>query len=151
MQDSEGSDTSELDDTGDTETVEGEVTEVEVTRVITETVVETVEVEAGSEDDEDIFEEEPEPPLATGSEDDSGPLPPEPEDGPKVTSRGGAPVENSSLEATVSETAVPRRANPTQNSQLEGPILIAVANTEVTNEWLKMCDLVEELRKKRCS
>lgn len=49
--------------------VEGEPVEVEVTRVVTETVIETVEVEAESED-------EPEPPSATGSEDDSGPLPP---------------------------------------------------------------------------
>lgn len=133
--------------------VEGESVEVEVTRVVTETVTETitetVEVEAGS--DEDIVEEEPEPLEATGSEDDSGPLPPEPEDGPKVTSGGGTTDadEVAMVEGNL-ETAVPRRANPTRGSQLNEPILITFSNTENSDEWLKFCELISKIHKKQC-
>ena len=121
-----------------------EAVEVEVTRVVTETVTETVveEVEA---------EEEPAPPSATGSEDDSGPLPPAPDDGPKVTSRGGTTSGADGAETEiVQETAVPRRSNPFDETNTPQTTLVATIFEIDATEWQKLCQLAQATFKKRC-
>jgi hypothetical protein len=120
----------------ETVTVEGET--VEVTRVVTETVVETVEVAPEEEAAE-------EPPSATGSEGDAGPLPPPPDDGPKVAvSRGSTPAADLTL-----ETAVTLRASQT-NSVSTPPTVTSSANIINSTELQKWCQLAAELYKKRC-
>jgi hypothetical protein len=119
----------------ETVTVEGEMTEV--TRVVTETIVETVEINPEEEADE-------EPPSATGSEGDAGPLPPAPEDGPKVVeSRGSTPAAALAL-----ETAVTLRAN--QTSTTTQPTLIVTSTRITPTELQKWCRLAAEVYKKRC-
>ncbi|MEZ4591349.1 MAG: hypothetical protein R3D55_09425 [Chloroflexota bacterium] len=128
-----------------TETVivepEDETVTIEVTRVVTETVIETVEIEAESE--EAAAEAEPEPPLATGSEDDSGPQPPEPENGPKVTARTGT----STVAEVAQVTAVPLRTNQNDANQ---PIAIAFISTLNSHELQKWCNQAGTAHKKRC-
>ncbi|WP_420641702.1 hypothetical protein [Candidatus Leptofilum sp.] len=132
----------------ETVVVEGEAVEVEVTRVVTETVVETVVEEVEEMEEEATGDDLP---SATGSEDDSGPLPPEPDDGPKVTSRTGIPVaEATTLEEAGLETAVPHRAIPENGSSSEEPTSITVASNVTANEWQKLCRLAKKLHKKRC-
>lgn len=133
-----------------TETViiESDPVEVEVTRVVTETVIETVEIE---EESEDTFAEEPEPPSATGSEDDSGPQPSEPDDGPKVTSRGGSPASTVAIAEVSLETAVSHRATLTNSSGFEGELPIMNSTTIDSTELVKWCEIAETMNKKRCS
>lgn len=118
----------------ETVTVEGE--SVEVTRVVTETVV----VETAPEE-----EAEGEPPSATGSEGDAGPLPPPPDDGPKVVEgRGSTPAAD-----LVLETAVTVRGDQTNNNN--APQLAATNNTTIDPiELQKWCQLATEIYKKRC-
>lgn len=122
----------------ETEAIEAEPIEVEVTRVVTETVTETVEVEAEGEADG-------EPPSATGSEDDSGPLPPEPDDGPKVISRNGS----SFSQEVALETAVPLRAN--QNEPASQPTPVTFVSGVDPNMLQKLCHLIEKTFKKKCN
>ncbi len=128
----------------ETEIVEAEddAVEVEVTRVVTETVIETVEVEAESE-------EESEPPLATGSEDDSGPLPPEPDDGPKVTSRVTTPT-SEDTETVALVTAVPPRASQNNTAVVSQPTSVTLTNDLNSNLLQKWCHQAITTRKKRC-
>lgn len=122
-----------------TETVVEEGETVEVTRVVTETVVETVEIETEEETAE-------EPPSATGSEGDAGPLPPTPDDGPKVAeSRGSTPAADLAL-----ETAVTLRSSQPNSSSATQEILTApmVLNPTELQKW---CQLATELYKKRCT
>lgn len=118
----------------ETVTVEGEP--IEVTRVVTETVVETVEVAPEEEAAE-------EPPSATGSEGDAGPLPPPPDDGPKVAeSRGFTPAADLAL-----ETAVALRGNQTNSASVQPAVIIATINPTELQKW---CQLAAEVYKKRC-
>ncbi len=123
----------------ETVTVEGET--VEVTRVVTETVVETIEVEP---EEESIAE----PPSATSSEGDAGPLPPPPDDGPKVAeSRGSTPAADLAL-----ETAVSLRGNQT-NSASTAQAAITTTSPPIIirpTELQKWCNLATEVYKKRC-
>ncbi len=122
-----------------TETVVEEGETVEVTRVVTETVVETVEVEP----EEEAVEE---PPSATGSEGDAGPLPPPPDDGPKVAeSRGSTPVAE-----LVLETAVTLRGRQTSSSPPSQAVLTTTFASLDLIERQKWCNLAAELYKKRC-
>jgi hypothetical protein len=121
-----------------TETVVEEGETVEVTRVVTETVVETIEIEPEEETAE-------EPPSATGSEGDAEPLPPPPDDGPKVAeSRGSTPAADLAL-----ETAVALRTTQPNSSSAAQEILIAQVFLDPT-ELQKWCQLVTKLYKKRC-
>ena len=123
-----------------TETIvtETEPVEVEVTRVVTETVIETVEIET----EEEAVKE---PPSATGSEDDSGPLPPEPNNEPKVVSRSG----NSFANEIILETAVPLRAN--QSQPVEQPTAVSYISSSDPVELQKLCRLFAETFKKQCN
>lgn len=116
--------------------IEGEAVEVEVTRVVTETVIETVEMEG-----------EAEPPSATGSEGDAGPLPPPPDNGPKVANRGG----DTQTDGIALETAVTLRANQNNGSATAQPDIIAAAGTVNAVERQKWCQQFEAIYKKRCS
>jgi len=121
----------------ETVTVEGEP--VEVTRVVTETVVETIEVkpeeEAGGE-----------PPSATGSEGDAGPLPPPPDNGPKIAERrGSTPVADLAL-----ETAVTLRGNQTNNASASQEVITTTSAPIDPTELQKWCRLATEVYKKRC-
>ncbi|MBK7894465.1 MAG: hypothetical protein IPJ90_06180 [Anaerolineaceae bacterium] len=116
---------------------------IEVTRVVTETVIENVEIEAESEEAEDAAAAEPEPPLATGSEDDSGPQPPEPENGPKVASR----TDTTAIADVTQVTAVPLRTNPNDPNP---PNPVAFTATLHSHELQKWCNQAETARKKRC-
>ena len=122
-----------------TETVVEEGETVEVTRVVTETVVETVEVEP----EEEAVEE---PPSATGSEGDAGPLPPPPDDGPKVAeSRGSTQAADLAL-----ETAVTLRGSQTNSNSTSQEVLTTASAPTDPIERQKWCRLAAELYKKRC-
>lgn len=121
----------------ETVTVEGEP--VEVTRVVTETVVETIEVMPEEETGE-------EPPSATGSEGDAGPLPPPPDEGPKVAaSRGSTPAADLAL-----DMAVTLRANQTNSNSTSPDISATVSGPFSPTNLQKLCQLATELYKKRC-
>jgi len=123
-----------------TETVVEEGETVEVTRVVTETIVETVLVEPEGETIE-------EPPSATGSEGDAGPLPPPPDDGPKVAeSRDSTPAANLAL-----ETAVTLRASQTNSNSTSQEAFPTTASPLDPTELQKWCRLVTEVYKKRCA
>lgn len=120
------------------ETVVEEGETVEVTRVVTETIVETIEIEPESIPDEA-------PPAATGSEGDAGPLPPPPNDGPKVTERRGfGPAADVAV-----ETAVVLRNSQDSNPALPQPNLVAVASFS-SIERSKWCTLAADNYKKQC-
>jgi ABC-type Fe3+-hydroxamate transport system substrate-binding protein len=117
-----------------TETVVTEGESVEVTRVVTETV-ETAPEEAPNGD----------LPFATGSEGDAEPLPPPPDDGPKVAESRGS-TQDAEL---VVETAVTLRANqpnPNINNTAQ-PSTTTLSPTELQ----KLCQLATRIYKKRCS
>ncbi len=119
-----------------TETVVEEGETVEVTRVVTETVVLEPEVEAIEE-----------PPSATGSEGDAGPLPPPPDDGPKVAERrGSTPAADFAL-----ETAVTLRANQTSSTSTSQGDFPTTAELIDPTELQKWCQLATVLYKKRCA
>jgi hypothetical protein len=122
-----------------TETVVEEGEMVEVTRVVTETVVETVEIAPEEEAAE-------EPPSATGSEGDAGPLPPPPDDGPKVAeSRGPTLAVDLAL-----GTAVTLRGSQTNNNATSQEVLITTFTALNPIELQKWCNLAAKLTKKRC-
>ncbi|MCP4416797.1 MAG: hypothetical protein GY805_09255 [Chloroflexi bacterium] len=118
--------------------IEGEAVEVEVTRVVTETVTETI-VEAEADPNGEL-------PSATGSEGDAEPLPPPPENGPKVVeSRGFAQVV-----AFNGETAVTLRANQTNTNTNVQANVTAISATLNTTELQNLCQLATKTHKKRC-
>jgi hypothetical protein len=118
----------------ETVTVEGESTEV--TRIVTETIDILTEEETDSSS-----------PSATGSEGDAGPLPPMPEDEPKVAeSRGSAPVADFVL-----ETAVALRANQIRSTTTTQPTLFTTSATINPTELQKWCRLAATVYKKRCA
>lgn len=121
-----------------TETVVEEGETIEVTRVVTETVIETVEGET---------EDDSEPPSATSSEGDAGPLPPPPDNEPKVSeSRGPAQTA-----AMIGETAVTPRASqtsPTNNGQANASSTIPQLSPTEIQKW---CQLAAKLHKKQCN
>lgn len=118
-----------------TETVVEEGETVEVTRVVTETVVVEPEVEAIEES-----------PSATGSEGDAGPLPPPPDDGPKVAERrGSTPAADFALETAV--TLRGNQTNSTAASQEVSPTTTELINATELQKW---CQLATVLYKKRC-
>jgi hypothetical protein len=120
----------------ETVTVEGE--SVEVTRVVTEIIVETIEMEPAEEAAE-------EPPSATGSEGDAGPLPPPPDDGPKVAAgRGSTPTAALALETAVTLRASQSNDASTQQTGINNSTIINPA------ELQKWCQLAAEAHKKRC-
>ena len=128
-----------------TETVvtEGETVEVEVTRVVTETVVETVEVEPEAEPDGDL-------PSATGSEGDAEPLPPPPDNGPKVAiSRGSTPAAEIALETAVTLRA--SQINQTNSNSASQSGSVSTSATISPEELQKWCQLTAQIYKKRCS
>lgn len=118
-----------------TETVKVEGETVEVTRIVTETVVVAPEEDTGVE-----------PPSATGSEGDAGPLPPPPDDGAKVAeSRGSTPAADLAL-----ETAVTLRADQTNNTSTAQDMIATTSTSMDPTELQKWCQLATELYKKRC-
>ena len=121
-----------------TETVIEEGESVEVTRVVTETIVESIEIEPEEESDT-------EPPSATGSEGDAGPLPPIPTEGPKVPARRGS----SAVASLAIETAVTLRAAQTNNEFIQQTAVVAPTIIS-PSEWQQACDQVKILYKKRC-
>ncbi|VAW34290.1 hypothetical protein MNBD_CHLOROFLEXI01-3875 [hydrothermal vent metagenome] len=121
-----------------TETVVEEGETVEVTRVVTETIIETVEVEAEAEPDD-------EPPSATGSEGDAGPLPPAPGDGSKVVAGRGS----TQAAELIVETAVTLRASQPNATNIEQPT--AIFSPISPSELQKWCQLIVKTHKKRCS
>lgn len=124
-----------------TETMVTEGETVEVTRVVTETIVEEVEI-APEEQPGDL-------PSAIGSEGDAEPLPPPPNDGPKVTeSRGSTQVAELAVAMAVTVRAT-NQTNPTSNSPTQ--VSLTAATTSSPAEQQKWCALIEELYKKRCS
>lgn len=126
----------------ETVVIDGEEVEVVVTRVVTETVLEEVEIEP-VEPDGDL-------PSATGSEGDAEPLPPPPDNGPKVAESRGS----TQAAALVVETAVTLRAN--QTSQITNSTTVqSIATTTVTiissTDLQKWCQLATQIYKKRCN
>lgn len=121
-----------------TETVVEEGETIEITRVVTETVIETVEGET---------EADSQPPSATGSEGDAGPLPPPPDNEPKVSeSRGSAQTA-----AMIEETAVTLRANQTSSTNNEQANASGSFPQLSPIELQKWCRLASKLHKKQCS
>ena len=118
-----------------TETVVEEGETVEVTRVVTETIVLEPEAEAIEE-----------PPSATGSEGDAGPLPPPPDDGPKVAERrGSTPAADFAI-----ETAVTLRGNQTNSTSTSQEVSPTTTELIDATELQKWCQLATVLYKKRC-
>ena len=128
-------------------------TPIEITRVVVETVTvegESVEVTQGNvpPEAEPAAEGELEPPAATGSEDDAGPLPSQPNSGPKVAgSRGTAPTTINRLAEAPAATTL----RATQINSSPGPQLTTVSSTSLTpTERPKQCRLINDIYKKQC-
>lgn len=129
---------------------DSETVTIEVTSVVTETVegqpiITTREVIVP---ELELKEEgELEPPAATGSEEDSGPLPAEPEDGPKVTvSRGIIPTTN-----RIGETSAVSTLRGHETNIISAPL----QTTRPTSffapaERQKWCHLINGMYKKYC-
>ena len=119
-----------------TETVVEEGETIAVTRVVTETVVETVEVEPTDGDS----------PSATGSEGDAGPLPPPPNDEPKVhEGRGSTQVAELILETAVTLRAT--QPHTSNNGQPAAPNNLPAINPTELQKW---CQRVRQQYKKQC-
>ena len=140
VEDSTNAGSSSSDEATDSETVVEESETIEVTRVVTETIIETVEVEAEAEPADG------DSPSATGSEGDAGPLPPPPNDEPKVREGRGP----SQTAERILETAVTLRAtqpHTDNNDQPVAPNNLPAISPEEQRKW---CQWIRKQNKKQC-
>lgn len=94
---------------------------------------------------------------ATGSEEDSGEIPPTPEPGSKVESPRTPSDEPISANLTTlanriesGETAVSHRSNQSGPTIIDQPTNIPFVNRTTPTEWQKRCQLAQATNKKRC-